>query len=143
MGIVTSADAAAPRDILRTAGALCVTVDVLLASTLVRSSEAPAQIERRSAAQIAGQPQWSDWRHHRGAGPEARWEGCGRSTRKRVAAPLLTPTVPVVSGVGHEVDYAIADFGRCACAATPTARRRWWCPISASLRETNGRPPAC
>ena len=44
VGIVTSADAAALRDILRTLKARYALVDVLLASTLVQGSEAPAQI---------------------------------------------------------------------------------------------------
>lgn len=45
-----------------------------------------------------------------------------------VARAIATARVPVVSAVGHEVDFTIADFVADARAATPTAAAAMVCP---------------
>ena len=121
VGIVTSADAAALRDILRTLKARFPLVDVLLASTLVQGSEAPAQIE----AAIQRLNRWSATVEPidvlivaRGGGSlEELWA----FNEERVVRALARSAIPVVSGVGHEVDFTMADFVADVRAATPTA----------------------
>jgi exodeoxyribonuclease VII large subunit len=121
VGIVTSADAAALRDILRTLKARFPLVDVLLASTLVQGSEAPAQIE----AAIQRLNRWSATVEPidvlivaRGGGSlEELWA----FNEERVVRALARSAIPVVSGVGHEVDFTMADFVADVRAPTPTA----------------------
>lgn len=139
VGIVTSADAAALRDILRTLKARFPLVDVLLASTLVQGSEAPAQIE----AAIQRLNQWSATVEHidviivaRGGGSlEELWA----FNDERVARAIHASAAPVVSGVGHEVDFTIADFVADVRAATPTAAAAAVTPDQRELREQVGR----
>lgn len=121
VGIVTSADAAALRDILRTLKARFPLVEVLLASTLVQGSEAPAQIETA----IQRLNRWSATVEPidvlivaRGGGSlEELWA----FNEERVVRALARSAIPVVSGVGHEVDFTMADFVADVRAATPTA----------------------
>ncbi len=121
VGIVTSADAAALRDILRTLKARFPLIDVLLASTLVQGSEAPAQIE----AAIQRLNRWSATVEPidvlivaRGGGSlEDLWA----FNEERVVRALARSAIPVVSGVGHEVDFTMADFVADVRAPTPTA----------------------
>ena len=135
VGIVTSADAAALRDILRTLKARYALVDVLLASTLVQGSEAPAQIE----AALQRLNRWSATVEPidviivaRGGGSlEELWA----FNEERVARAIDASAVPVVSGVGHEVDYTIADFVADVRAPTPTAAAAQVVPDQRDLRE--------
>ncbi len=121
IGIVTSADAAALRDILRTLRSRFPLVDVLLAPTLVQGSEAPAQIE----AALQRLNHWSATVEPidvilaaRGGGAlEELWA----FNDERVARAIAASVVPVISGVGHEVDFTIADFVADVRAPTPTA----------------------
>ena len=121
VGIVTSADAAALRDILRTLKARFPLVEVLLASTLVQGSEAPAQIETA----IQRLNRWSATVEPidviivaRGGGSlEELWA----FNDERVVRAIHRSAIPVVSGVGHEVDFTMADFVADVRAPTPTA----------------------
>ena len=40
---------------------------------------------------------------------------------ERVARAIYNSSIPIVSAIGHEVDFTIADFAADARAATPTA----------------------
>ena len=135
IGLVTSADAAALRDILRTLKARFPLVDVLLASTLVQGSEAPAQIE----AAIQRLNRWSASVEPidviivaRGGGSlEELWA----FNEERVARAIHGSAVPVVSGVGHEVDFTIADFVADVRAPTPTAAAALVTPAQDDVRQ--------
>lgn len=120
IGIVTSADAAALRDILRVLSVRWPLVDVVLFPTLVQGSEAPAQIvaaletanryrniERLDAIILA-----------RGGGSiEDLWS----FNDERVAYAVARSILPVVAGVGHETDFTIVDFVADLRAPTPSA----------------------
>ncbi|MFO7680329.1 MAG: exodeoxyribonuclease VII large subunit [Chloroflexota bacterium] len=117
IGIVTSADAAALRDILNVLNRRYPLVSVLIAPTLVQGDEAPAQIVRAL--------QWLDGRSDidtiimaRGGGSvEDLWA----FNDERVARAIFAAEHPIITGVGHEIDFTIADFVADQRAPTPSA----------------------
>lgn len=121
IGIVTSSTAAALRDILRTLAARYPLVDVVLAPAAVQGLEAPQSI----VLSLAALNRWSAERERldviivaRGGGSiEELWA----FNDERVARAIAGSAVPVVTGVGHETDFTIADFAADLRAATPTA----------------------
>ena len=117
LGIVTSADAAALRDILNVLQRRCAFVSVLIAPTLVQGREAPAQIVRAL--------QWLDGREDidtiilaRGGGS---MEDLWAFNDEQVARAIYHARHPIICGVGHETDFTIADFVADVRAPTPSA----------------------
>lgn len=121
VGIVTSAGAAALRDILRTLSLRWPLVDVLLFPTLVQGGDAPIQIVRaiqaanRYSIDIAPIDTLIVGRG--GGSIEDLWA----FNDEGVARAIVASAIPVIAGVGHEVDFSIADFVADLRAATPTA----------------------
>ncbi len=121
IGIVTSADAAALRDILRTLASRWPLVEVLIFPTLVQGADAPPRIAaaiataNRYAAEVAAIDTLIVARG--GGSIEDLWafndEGVARAVAKSA--------IPVISGVGHETDFTIVDFVADLRAPTPTA----------------------
>ncbi len=117
IGIVTSADAAALRDILNVLNRRYPLVSVLIAPTLVQGADAPPQIVRAL--------QWLDGRTDidtiivaRGGGSiEDLWA----FNDERVARAIFAAQHPIITGVGHETDFTIADFVADQRAPTPSA----------------------
>lgn len=117
IGIVTSADAAALRDILTVLQRRNPFVTVLIAPTLVQGELAPSQIVRALS--------WLDTRDDidtiilaRGGGSiEDLWA----FNDERVARAVFAARHPIISGVGHETDFTIADFVADLRAPTPSA----------------------
>ncbi len=117
IGIVTSADAAALRDILNVLNRRYPLVSVLIAPTLVQGADAPPQIVRAL--------QWLDGRSDidtiivaRGGGSiEDLWA----FNDERVARAIFAAQHPIITGVGHETDFTIADFVADQRAPTPSA----------------------
>lgn len=117
IGIVTSADAAALRDILNVLNRRYPLVSVLIAPTLVQGADAPPQIVRAL--------QWLDGRSDidtiivaRGGGSvEDLWA----FNDEQVARAIFHAEHPIITGVGHEVDFTIADFVADQRAPTPSA----------------------
>jgi exodeoxyribonuclease VII large subunit len=117
IGVVTSPTGAALRDILNVLGRRWPLAQVLLSPTLVQGDSAPPQI----VAALR-----SLYRRHdvdvilvaRGGGSiEDLWA----FNDERVARAIADSPVPVVSGVGHEIDSTIADFVADVRAPTPSA----------------------
>ncbi len=117
IGIVTSPQAAALRDMLRVLHARYPLAEVLLAPTLVQGSEAPVSIAAaldllnehgEAEVIILG----------RGGGSiEELWA----FNEEIVARAIARSRIPIISGVGHETDFTIADFVADYRASTPTA----------------------
>ena len=117
IGVVTSASAAALRDIVRTLRLRCPLVRVLLAPTLVQGEGAAEQIAAALDA-LSAQGDAEVIVVARGGGSlEELWA----FNEEIVARAIARARVPVVSGVGHETDFTIADFVADLRASTPTA----------------------
>lgn len=117
IGIVTSPQAAALRDMLRVLMTRYPLTRVLLSPAQVQGAEAPASIAAALDALnehgeadviIVG----------RGGGSiEELWA----FNEEVVARAIARSRIPVISGVGHETDFTIADFVADYRASTPTA----------------------
>lgn len=129
IGIVTSPQAAALRDVLTTLARRAPYVSVVIYPTLVQGDGAAAQIAE--AVRIAGERRDGEVLIVcRGGGSvEDLWafndEALARAIR---ACPL-----PVITGIGHETDTSIADFVADRRAATPTAAAELVAPQRSDL----------
>ena len=120
IGIVTSADAAALRDILRVLTARWPLVDVVVFHTLVQGNEAPAQIVSaiEAANRYTNEEPLDLLILARGGGSiEDLWS----FNDERVAYAVVNSALPIVTGVGHETDTTIVDFVADLRAPTPSA----------------------
>jgi len=117
IGIVTSPQAAALRDVLIALRRRAPHVNVVLYPTLVQGQQAGAQIA--AAIETASRRAECDvLLVVRGGGSmEDLW--C--FNEEVVAYAVANCNIPVVSGVGHETDFTICDFAADVRAATPTA----------------------
>lgn len=117
IGIVTSPDAAALRDVLTTLRRRMPGIPVVLYPTPVQGKGAAELIAK--AIRTAGERAECDVLIVcRGGGSiEDLWQ----FNEEIVARTIAACAIPVVSGVGHETDFSIADFVADVRAATPTA----------------------
>jgi len=128
IGVVTSPTGAAIRDIIRTISRRTRTVDILLAPTRVQGAGAGAEIAR--AIEILNEHNERALREGRaGDRVDAIIVGRGGGSsedlwafnEEEVARAIRASMIPVISAVGHETDFTIADFAADLRAATPTA----------------------
>jgi exodeoxyribonuclease VII large subunit len=117
IGIVTSPDAAALRDVLTTLRRRMPGIPVVLYPTPVQGKGAAEIIAR--AIRTAGERNECDVLIVcRGGGSiEDLWQ----FNEEVVARAIAESPIPVISGVGHETDFTIADFVADRRAPTPTA----------------------
>jgi exodeoxyribonuclease VII large subunit len=115
VGVVTSRTGAALRDIIRVAAERCP-VQILIADCRVQGDEAPESIV--SALELVQQVHDLDVVIVSRGGGSA--EDLWAFNDEGVARAIAACRVPVVSGVGHEVDVTIADLVADVRAATPS-----------------------
>jgi exodeoxyribonuclease VII large subunit len=117
IGIVTSADAAALRDVLTTLKRRMPNIPVIIYPTPVQGKGVAQLIA--NAINTANQRAECDVLIIcRGGGSiEDLWQ----FNEEVVARAIANCSIPTVSGVGHETDFTICDFVADIRAATPTA----------------------
>ena len=117
IGIVTSLDGAALRDILKVLRRRAPNASVLIRPARVQGDDAAADVA--TAIRMIGRVPGVDVIIvGRGGGSiEDLWA----FNEERVARAIVASPVPVVSAVGHEVDFTIADFVADLRAPTPSA----------------------
>jgi exodeoxyribonuclease VII large subunit len=116
VAVVTSPTGAAVRDVIRVARARSASVRLVVVPTPVQGAEAAPGIV--SALRIVDEWGGADvCIVGRGGGSlEDLWA----FNDERVARAIFAMRTPVVSAVGHEVDYTIADFVADVRASTPS-----------------------
>ncbi|WP_027085053.1 exodeoxyribonuclease VII large subunit [Cohnella panacarvi] len=131
VGVITSPTGAAVRDIIITIQRRNPAVNVLLYPVSVQGTQAAPSIVKAIAAMnalgeadvlIVG----------RGGGSlEELWA----FNEEAVARAVRGSRIPVISAVGHETDFTIADFAADLRAPTPTAAAELAVPHAAELRQ--------
>lgn len=132
IGIVTSPTGAAIRDILHVLKRRYPCVPVIIYPTLVQGDTAAPTIAK--AIQIANERKECDVLIvARGGGSlEDLWPFNEEITAKAIYESKL----PIISGVGHEIDFTIADFVADVRAPTPSAAAEIAVPDRAELLQT-------
>ncbi len=116
IGVVTSPTGAALRDILHILQRRFPAVPVLVYPTAVQGESAPREIGE--ALRLAGQRAECDVLIvARGGGS---LEDLMAFNDEAVARAIAACTIPVISGVGHETDFTVADFVADERAPTPS-----------------------
>jgi len=132
LGVVTSPVGAAIQDILNVLGRRYPLVEVILAPTPVQGDEAPDGI----VAALDALARYGDIDAiivARGGGTlEELWA----FNDERVARAIYASPVPVISGIGHETDFTIADFVADLRAPTPSAAAEVAVPDQQELRSS-------
>ena len=122
IGIITSPQAAALKDVLSTLARRAPHIPIVIYPTLVQGPDAPAGL---IAALKAANTENAENAENavdvillvRGGGSiEDLWA----FNDEQLAYAIANSTIPVVSGVGHETDFTIADFVADLRAPTPT-----------------------
>jgi exodeoxyribonuclease VII large subunit len=117
VGVVTSERAAALQDVLRTVDRRYPLVKVLLSPAPVQGpTAAPGLVRALRRLEDDGRP--SVILLVRGGGSV---EDLAAFNDEGVVRAVADCTIPVVSGVGHEIDTSLCDFAADQRAATPTA----------------------
>jgi exodeoxyribonuclease VII large subunit len=116
VGVVTSQDGAAIRDILRVIKQRHRGAQVVIVHSAVQGIEAPGEIAE-------GIRQLNKYRDveviivGRGGGS---FEDLMAFNSEEVVKAIYESAIPIISAVGHEVDYCLADMAADLRAATPT-----------------------
>ena len=122
VAIVTSPTGAVLRDFLQIAARRHSGLNVLLVPVSVQGDSAPAEIESALTLlneAVAAAPSLADLvLLARGGGS---LEDLAAFNSERVARAIASSTLPVVSAIGHETDFTIADFVADLRAPTPSA----------------------
>lgn len=121
IGIITSSTGAVIHDFLNVVGRRYPLVEILVAHSSVQGESAPQEIV--AALEAINH-------HHRTCGPldlvviargGGSMEDLAAFNHEGLARAIFASTVPVVSAVGHETDFTIADFVADLRAPTPSA----------------------
>jgi exodeoxyribonuclease VII large subunit len=117
IGVITSPTGAAIRDILHVLGRRFSAVPVLIYPVAVQGAAAAAEIA--AAVRTAGRRAECDVLIlARGGGSlEDLWA----FNDAALARAIVASPIPIVSGIGHEIDFTIADFAADVRAPTPSA----------------------
>jgi exodeoxyribonuclease VII large subunit len=117
IGVVTSLDGAAIRDIINVLGRRYPNAHLVIRPARVQGEGAAADVARavRDIVKVAGIDVVIVGRG--GGSVEDLWA----FNEEVVARAIVASPVPVISAVGHEVDFTIADFAADVRAPTPSA----------------------
>jgi len=131
IGVITSLAAAALGDVLTTLRRRNPSIPVVVYPSPVQGEGAAAKLAQALATANA-RAECDVLLLVRGGGSiEDLWQ----FNEEVLARAIRASTIPVVSGVGHETDFTIADFAADERAPTPTAAAELVSPSLEALRE--------
>jgi exodeoxyribonuclease VII large subunit len=131
IGVITSATGAAIRDVLSVLARRWPLADVEVLPVPVQGREAPPAIVNM-LRKAAASGRYDVLLLTRGGGSlEDLWA----FNDEKVARAIHASAVPVVSAVGHEIDFSIADFVSDLRAPTPSAAAELLVPDALALRR--------
>lgn len=143
IGVVTSSEADAWRDVQKTLRERWPNVEVVLFPSLVQGREAPARLIEALKDTV----QYND--HVKPLDSVLMVRGGGSAedlwafNDEQLVYTLAEHPLPVITGVGHETDTTLVDFVSDLRAATPTAAAAAATPdrreVTQRLRQLNGR----
>jgi exodeoxyribonuclease VII large subunit len=129
IGVITSATGAAVRDVLSVLARRWPLADVEVLPVPVQGREAPAAIVAMLSKASASK-RYDVLLLTRGGGSlEDLWA----FNDEKVARAIHASAVPVVSAVGHEIDFSIADFVADLRAPTPSAAAELLVPDAVAI----------
>nr|CAK99493.1 putative exodeoxyribonuclease vII large subunit protein [Spiroplasma citri] len=118
IGVITAPTGAAIRDIISTIHRRFPQANIYLFPSLVQGSEAKHDIRAKIKAAQSFTPHLDTLIVGRGGGSiEDLWA----FNELEVVEAIYQTTIPVISAVGHEIDFTLADFVSDLRAPTPTA----------------------
>jgi exodeoxyribonuclease VII large subunit len=127
VGIITSATGAAVRDVIATFRRRCPAVPLLIYPSAVQGAAAvPELLAALAAAQQRAE--CDALIVTRGGGS---LEDLQAFNDESVARAIAAASIPIVSGVGHDIDFTISDFVADRRAPTPTAAAELLSPDAA------------
>lgn len=142
LAVITSPTGAAVRDVLSVLGRRFPMMDVDVLPVPVQGDGAAAEIRAMLARAIASTHYDAILLTRGGGSLEDLWSFNDEALARAIAAS----PVPVVSAVGHEVDFSLADFAADLRAATPSAAAELMVPdrldLLASLAHSRRRMDA-
>ncbi len=130
IGVVTSPTGAAVRDIIKTVQRRYPLVKIILYPAIVQGEDAKKDIVKQ--IKLANEQNLCDVLIvGRGGGSiEDLWA----FNERIVAEAIYNSQIPIISAVGHEIDYTIADFVADKRAVTPTAAAELATPSVEALK---------
>ncbi len=131
VGVVTSLTGAALHDMLVVLRRRCPIVGVVIAPVPVQGDDAAAQIAAAIRALSASKLVDVMIVGRGGGSLEDLWS----FNEEAVVRAIAASAVPVVSAVGHEIDYTLADFAADYRAPTPSAAAEAVAPVLDDLIE--------
>jgi len=139
LGLVTSAAGAAQHDVAQTLSRRAPHLPVIFAPASVQGAAAPAELiaALQSLYRLPAAQRPEVILLVRGGGSA---EDLAAFNDEQLARCIAASPVPIISGVGHESDFSIADLVADVRAATPTAAAELAAPErSALLAELGGQ----
>lgn len=131
VAVVTSATGAAVRDVIKIITERNSLVDILVCPCLVQGPGAAMDIARSIESINASCPDVDVMIVGRGGGSmEELWA----FNEEVVARAIFLSKIPVISAVGHETDFTIADFTADRRAETPTAAAQMAVPDVSKMK---------
>lgn len=131
IGVITSASSAALRDILKVLKRRFASIPVVVYPTMVQGDKAAPQVI--AAIKTANERNECDTLIiTRGGGSlEDLWP----FNEELVARAIFNSEIPIITGIGHEIDFTIADFVADQRAATPSAAAEWASPDKSEWQQ--------